>query len=358
MKLSLPANISKLRKEHSMTQEQLAEALGVTFASVSKWERGVATPELPLIAEMADLFMVSIDALIGYEFQNNDREAVIARLKQYAHGPTGDADFADMEKACQRYPNCFDVIYYTARTCRVRGLTRKDAAYAKKALDLYRRAGMLIRQNTDPEISESSLCREMAELYLALGESDRGIELLKQHNPCRMNHPLIGQTLASCCHDSQAALPYLSMALLDFTVTHMEIVMGYLNVFYNARDYANALALVDWALALYPGLKKPETHGYLDKSEAVLWAVRADLQLSLGRKQEAAASLRQANRIAEQFDAAPNYAASSIRFVSCQIPATAFDDLGDTAKTGVENLIASLEHPELLTLWRKMDEET
>lgn len=40
MKLSLPANISKLRKEHSMTQEQLAEALGVTFAAVSKWERG------------------------------------------------------------------------------------------------------------------------------------------------------------------------------------------------------------------------------------------------------------------------------------------------------------------------------
>ncbi|MFR2215165.1 MAG: helix-turn-helix transcriptional regulator [Ruminococcus sp.] len=54
MKLSLSANISKLRKEHAMTQEQLAEALGVTFASVSKWERGVATPELNLIAEMAD----------------------------------------------------------------------------------------------------------------------------------------------------------------------------------------------------------------------------------------------------------------------------------------------------------------
>lgn len=33
MKLSLSANISKLRKEHAMTQEQLAEALGVTFAS-------------------------------------------------------------------------------------------------------------------------------------------------------------------------------------------------------------------------------------------------------------------------------------------------------------------------------------
>ena len=34
------------------------------------------TPELKLIAEMADMFEVSIDALIGYEFRNNNREAV------------------------------------------------------------------------------------------------------------------------------------------------------------------------------------------------------------------------------------------------------------------------------------------
>lgn len=50
MKLSLASNISKLRKECSMTQEQLAEALGVTFAAVSKWERGAAAPKLNLIA--------------------------------------------------------------------------------------------------------------------------------------------------------------------------------------------------------------------------------------------------------------------------------------------------------------------
>ena len=77
MKLSLPANISKLRKEHSMTQEQLAEALGVTFASVSKWERGVATPELNLIAEMADLFGVSFDTIVGFEVQNGSVTALL-----------------------------------------------------------------------------------------------------------------------------------------------------------------------------------------------------------------------------------------------------------------------------------------
>ena len=40
MKLSLSENISSLRRASGLTQERLAEALGVSFAAVSKWERG------------------------------------------------------------------------------------------------------------------------------------------------------------------------------------------------------------------------------------------------------------------------------------------------------------------------------
>ena len=357
MKLSLPANISKLRKEHSMTQEQLAEALGVTFASVSKWERGVATPELNLIAEMADLFEVSIDALIGYEFRNNDRENVITRLKQYSHDRNNEDVFSDVEKALQRYPNCFDIIYYSARIYSLRGLTQQNATYSKKALSLYNRACMIIKQNSDSEISDISIRKEMAQIYLTLGEYDKGVELLKQNNPCRMNHPLIGETLASSCNDPEGALPYLSMALLDLTVTHMEVVMGYLNAFCKTKDYLNALALVDWALAFYPGLRDSEKRGYMDKAEAFLWAVRADIQLSLCKNEDAINSLRQAKDIALRFDEAPNYSASNIRFISCEIPATAFDDLGDTAVIGIEDYIASQEKIELLNLWRIVKDE-
>ena len=228
-----------------MTQEQLAEALGVTFASVSKWERGVATPELNLIAEMADLFEVSIDALIGYQFRNNNRETVITRLKQYSHDRDTEDVFSDVEKALQCYPNCFDVVYYSARIYRLRGLTQKNAAYSKKALSLCERACILIGQNKDPEISDVSVRREMAEIHFALGEYDKGIALLKENNPCRLNHSSIGMVLASSCNDPEGALPFLSRALLDLTVTHFEIVVGYMNVFCKTKDYANALALVD-----------------------------------------------------------------------------------------------------------------
>ena len=49
-----------------LTQEQLAEVLGVSVGAVYKWESRSSLPELRLIMEMADFFDVSVDALLGY----------------------------------------------------------------------------------------------------------------------------------------------------------------------------------------------------------------------------------------------------------------------------------------------------
>ena len=65
MKLSLAQNICRLRKQNGLTQERLAEALGVTFAAVSKWERGVTLPDIQLLPELSILLGASIDALFS-----------------------------------------------------------------------------------------------------------------------------------------------------------------------------------------------------------------------------------------------------------------------------------------------------
>ena len=62
-------NIAKLRKERKITQEQLAEFVGVTKASVSKWETGQSMPDVLLLPQLATFFDVTIDDLIGYEPQ-------------------------------------------------------------------------------------------------------------------------------------------------------------------------------------------------------------------------------------------------------------------------------------------------
>ena len=42
------------RRQEGLTQEQLAEAMGVSVAAVSKWEQGQSLPEIPMLMELAD----------------------------------------------------------------------------------------------------------------------------------------------------------------------------------------------------------------------------------------------------------------------------------------------------------------
>ena len=66
MEMSIGTNIKSLRQQKAVTQEQLAEAMNVTCAAVSKWERGDTFPDITLLQPLAYYFGVSIDELMGY----------------------------------------------------------------------------------------------------------------------------------------------------------------------------------------------------------------------------------------------------------------------------------------------------
>ena len=76
MKLLIAENIKKFRKAKNITQDVLADSMGVTFQFVSKWERGDTYPDLELIPILAKFFGVTIDELMGADEMQN--EALIA----------------------------------------------------------------------------------------------------------------------------------------------------------------------------------------------------------------------------------------------------------------------------------------
>ena len=67
--IHLPDNLIRMRHKRNITQEQLADFLGVTKASVSKWENHQSMPDILLLPKLAAFFDVSIDQLMGYEPQ-------------------------------------------------------------------------------------------------------------------------------------------------------------------------------------------------------------------------------------------------------------------------------------------------
>ena len=58
-------NIANLRRANGMTQEKLAEIIGVSAQSVSKWETGTTMPDIMLLPVLADIFGVTVDAMYG-----------------------------------------------------------------------------------------------------------------------------------------------------------------------------------------------------------------------------------------------------------------------------------------------------
>lgn len=78
--MTLGEKLSKLRREQNLTQEQLAEVLGVSRQAVSKWESGVAYPETEKLIRLAKLYDCSLDYLLLDKPREQSRAAVGNRI--------------------------------------------------------------------------------------------------------------------------------------------------------------------------------------------------------------------------------------------------------------------------------------
>ena len=67
--IGLAANILKYRKKSGLSQDELAQKLGVTFQAVSKWENAKAAPDITFLPIMADIFGCYIDELFSREIK-------------------------------------------------------------------------------------------------------------------------------------------------------------------------------------------------------------------------------------------------------------------------------------------------
>lgn len=72
--MSIGSNIKKLRREREMTQEQLAQCLGITANAVSQWECDRTAPDISQLPILARVLQVSTDRLLGIDFSKDEQE--------------------------------------------------------------------------------------------------------------------------------------------------------------------------------------------------------------------------------------------------------------------------------------------
>lgn len=65
MELNIGEKLKRLRRERDLTQEEVAAHLGVSFQSVSKWERGDGYPDITMLPALANYYNTTVDELLG-----------------------------------------------------------------------------------------------------------------------------------------------------------------------------------------------------------------------------------------------------------------------------------------------------
>lgn len=76
MNIEIANRLTNLRKEKGLSQEQLAESLGISRQAVSKWERAEASPDTDNLIELARLYNVSIDYLVCLKQEKEEKDKV------------------------------------------------------------------------------------------------------------------------------------------------------------------------------------------------------------------------------------------------------------------------------------------
>ena len=338
-------------------QEGLAEALGVSTAAVSKWERGTATPELGFIAQMAEIFEVSIDVLVGYQVQGGSKEMLEKKMYELARQKEFDDVVEVAETALAKYPNDFSIVYCCACAYQIKGSELTDSPSYHRAIELFDRAIMLLHQNTDPKITEFTVQKEIAQCYLGLEQIDKGIEILKKYNLYGMNDALIGMLYATrTMYKPQEAEPYLLNSFSSRGIELMQTMLGYHYYYKRMGLLPDSLSAADWAIQFLQGLKVDKTKtSYCDKLICMFYASKAIALELLGETKQSEEYLKKAWDLSNLFDANPDNGVGNVRFVIGDASdITLFDDVGVSVTEAIERKILVEEDNErLLALWRE-----
>ena len=243
-KLNFSRTITKLRHERNITQEELAAFVGVTKASVSKWETAQSLPDILLLPVLASFFDISIDELIGYEPQLSKEQ-----IRKFYH--TLAADFAvrpfeavmeESRKLVKKYYSCYPFLLQMG----ILWLNHAPLAdNENRRLEILNSASKLCSHIIDccKEVGVSSDAFMLkAILDLQCGRTAEVIEALEEnYNPNRMaaqeEYYLI--QAYQMAGESQKARQYTQISIYNHLLSLINCLIQYLIIHADSENICN-----------------------------------------------------------------------------------------------------------------------
>ena len=179
--LHLSENLIRLRRDRKITQEELADFIGVTKAAVSKWENAQTTPDILLLPRLASFFDVTIDRLLGYEAQlsrEQIRRCYMELCQDFANLPFSEV-WEKVRSTAHRYYSCYPLLLQLCVLYLNHFMLAETKEDSREMLkDALRLCSRILEGCRDTGIcADAAVVKAM--LHLQLGVPSEAIELLE-----------------------------------------------------------------------------------------------------------------------------------------------------------------------------------
>ena len=178
--LNMSETIRARRRQLGMTQEQLAQRIGVSAAAVSKWEMGASYPDVTLLPALARLLETDLNTLMDFKKAPDRKEThrMLAEVNETAKTQGVEAGFAAAQAVLKEYPTCGALLFGLAATLQGRmlmaGMSYTEREKWEEQLeDWYLRAS----ESEDDEAREAS-ANLLASRYMTDGKLDAAQKMM------------------------------------------------------------------------------------------------------------------------------------------------------------------------------------
>ena len=178
--LNIAKTIANKRREKGLTQDQVAKYIGVSKASVSKWETGQSYPDITFLPQLAAYFNISIDELMGYtpQMTKEDIKILYHRLSNdFSNRPFEEVWF-DCQEIIKKYYSCYPLLFQMAVLLCNHWMLSKDVAIQQQILDeVIILCQRIQNESNDVWLSKDAVSLE-ATCYLISGKPQEVLELI------------------------------------------------------------------------------------------------------------------------------------------------------------------------------------
>ena len=174
MELYIGQNLKRFRKERNLTQEEVAKHLGISFQSISKWERNDGYPDITMLPVLAHYFGVTVDELIGMTeiTSANALDAINRQWEENRINKNHSANVQLMRDALKIYPNnALLLVQLSTSLERLDGTEAEKREYLRQSIEVQEQ---IIAYCDDSEVRGSVLFN-IAHSYYQYGNYDKAL---------------------------------------------------------------------------------------------------------------------------------------------------------------------------------------